>query len=127
MTAAPAPRFIKWLADISIGDLPGVGGRNASPGGMFHALRSAGVQVPDGFAVTAGGYRQFMRSDSGSAGVTFTIDTGTGFEEAVLINASYGPGENVVHGPVNPDEYRVFKPTLKQGFRPILQKRTGSP
>jgi pyruvate,water dikinase len=56
----------------------------------------------------------------------FTIDTETGFRDAVLINASYGLGENVVLGSVNPDEYCVFKPTLKQGFRPVLQKRVGS-
>ena len=52
----------------------------------------------------------------------FTIDTETGFRDAVLINASYGLGENVVQGSVNPDEYYVFKPTLKTGRRPILQK-----
>ena len=56
----------------------------------------------------------------------FSIDTETGFRDAVLINAAYGLGENVVQGSVNPDEYYVFKPTLKQGYRPILQKRLGS-
>lgn len=257
------PRFIKWFADISIGDIPLVGGKNASLGEMFHELSSQGVKVPDGFAVTAEGYRHFMRStgldvrikeilssldtsdmdnlqqrgsevrhailatalpddledeileaylnlngthsapldvavrssataedlpdasfagqqetylnvqgnaallehcrrsfaslftdraisyrvdkgfdhllialsigvqrmvrsDLGSAGVMFTIDTETGFRDAVLINAAYGLGENVVLGSVNPDEYYVFKPTLKQGFRPVLQKRVGS-
>jgi|UniRef100_UPI0037839B46 pyruvate,water dikinase len=259
----PSPRFIKWFADISIGDIPLVGGKNASLGEMFHALSSQGVKVPDGFAVTAEGYRHFMRStgldvrikeilssldtsnmdnlqqrgsevrhailatalpddledeilegylnlngthsapldvavrssataedlpdasfagqqetylnvqgnaallehcrrsfaslftdraisyrvdkgfdhslialsigvqrmvrsDLGTAGVMFTIDTETGFRDAVLINAAYGLGENVVLGSVNPDEYYVFKPTLKQGFRPVLQKRVGS-
>ncbi len=58
--------------------------------------------------------------------MVFSIDTETGFRDAVLINASYGLGENVVQGSVNPDEYYVFKPTLKQGFRPILQKILGS-
>ncbi len=258
-----SPRFIRWFADISIGDIPLVGGKNASLGEMFHELSSQGVKVPDGFAVTAEGYRHFLhstgldvriqeilgglntadmdnlqkrgsevrqailatalpedledeileayltlggtgvlpldvavrssataedlpdasfagqqetylnvqgnasllehcrrsfaslftdraisyrvdqgfehtaialsigvqrmvRSDLGSAGVMFTIDTETGFRDAVLINAAYGLGENVVLGSVNPDEYYVFKPTLKQGFRPILQKRVGS-
>ncbi|HEU0273236.1 MAG TPA: phosphoenolpyruvate synthase [Candidatus Udaeobacter sp.] len=67
-----------------------------------------------------------VRSDVGSSGVIFTIDTETGFRDAVLINASYGLGENVVKGFVNPDEFCVFKPTLKSGFRPILQKVAGS-
>ena len=257
------PRFIRWFADISIGDIPLVGGKNASLGEMVRELSAQGVKVPDGFAVTAEGYRHFLRStgldarikqilsgldttnmdnlqrrgsevrhailatpmpcdleeemlaayaklsgaqtmpldvavrssataedlpdasfagqqetylnvqgnasllehcrrsfaslftdraisyrvdkgfdhllialsigvqrmvrsDLGTAGVMFTIDTETGFRDAVLINASYGLGENVVLGSVNPDEYYVFKPTLKQGFRPILQKRVGS-
>jgi len=257
------PRFIKWFAEISIGDIPLVGGKNASLGEMFHELSSQGVKVPDGFAVTGEGYRHFMRStgldvrikeilssldtsdmdnlqqrgsevrhailatpmprdledemlaayaklsgaqtlpldvavrssataedlpdasfagqqetylnvqgnaallehcrrsfaslftdraisyrvdkgfdhslialsigvqrmvrsDLGTAGVMFTIDTETGFRDAVLINAAYGLGENVVLGSVNPDEYYVFKPTLKLGFKPVLQKRVGS-
>ncbi|MDP1589108.1 MAG: phosphoenolpyruvate synthase, partial [Prosthecobacter sp.] len=263
MSTPSSPRFIRWFADISIGDIPLVGGKNASLGEMFHELSSQGVKVPDGFAVTAEGYRHFMRStgldvriqeilssldtsdmdnlqqrgsevrhailatpmprdleeemlaayaklsgaqtlpldvavrssataedlpdasfagqqetylnvqgnaallehcrrsfaslftdraisyrvdkgfdhslialsigvqrmvrsDLGTAGVMFTIDTETGFRDAVLINAAYGLGENVVLGSVNPDEYYVFKPTLKQGFRPVLQKRVGS-
>ena len=263
MNPSSSPRFIKWFADISIGDIPLVGGKNASLGEMFHELSAQGVKVPDGFAVTAEGYRHFLRStgldarikqilgglntqdmdnlqqrgsevrhailatpmprdledemlaayakisgsqtvppdvavrssataedlpdasfagqqetylnvqgnasllehcrrsfaslftdraisyrvdkgfdhllialsigvqrmvrsDLGSAGVMFTIDTETGFRDAVLINASYGLGENVVLGSVNPDEYYVFKPKLKQGFGPVLQKRVGS-
>jgi pyruvate,water dikinase len=58
--------------------------------------------------------------------VIFTLDTETGFRDAVLINAAYGLGENVVQGSVNPDEYCVFKPTLKLGFKPLLQKRVGT-
>lgn len=258
-----SPRFIKKFAEISIGDIPLVGGKNASLGEMFHELSAQGVKVPDGFAVTAEGYRHFLRStglearikhiltgldtsnmdnlqqrghevrqailgtalpddledeilsayhqlsgtqtvpldvavrssataedlpdasfagqqetylnvqgddallehcrrsfaslftdraisyrvdkgfehtaialsigvqrmvrsDLGAAGVMFTIDTETGFRDAVLINASYGLGENVVLGSVNPDEYYIFKPTLKLGFKPVLQKRVGS-
>ena len=72
------------------------------------------------------GVQRMVRSDLAMSGVMFSIDTETGFKDAVLINAAYGLGENVVQGAVNPDEYYVFKPTLKQGFRPILQKMMGT-
>lgn len=72
------------------------------------------------------GVQRMVRSDLGSSGVMFSIDTETGFRDAILINAAYGLGENVVQGAVNPDEYYVFKPTLERGFRPILSKVTGS-
>jgi pyruvate,water dikinase len=72
------------------------------------------------------GVQRMVRSDLAASGVMFSIDTETGFPDAVLINASYGLGENVVQGSVNPDEYYVFKPTLKAGFRPILQKMLGT-
>jgi pyruvate,water dikinase len=261
--ARDAVRFVKWFADISIDDVPLVGGKNASLGEMFRELTPQGVQVPDGFAITAEAYRHFLReakldqrireifagldtrdvenlrsrgsqvrhailaaelpadlerevvttydslkgrqfhpvdvavrssataedlpdasfagqqetylnvaghlalldsvkrcfaslftdraisyrtdkgfdhfkvalsvgvqrmvrSDLAASGVMFTIDTETGFRDAVLINAAYGLGENVVQGSVNPDEYYVFKPTLKTGFKPILQKITGT-
>jgi pyruvate,water dikinase len=67
-----------------------------------------------------------VRSDLATSGVMFSIDTETGFKNAILITAAYGLGENVVQGAVNPDEYFVFKPTLKEGFKPILEKRLGS-
>jgi pyruvate, water dikinase len=72
------------------------------------------------------GVQKMVRSDLASSGVMFSIDTETGFKQAVLVTAAYGLGENVVQGAVNPDEYLVFKPTLKQGFRPILDKRIGT-
>ncbi|MBW4621687.1 MAG: phosphoenolpyruvate synthase [Cyanosarcina radialis HA8281-LM2] len=72
------------------------------------------------------GVQKMVRSDLASSGVMFSIDTETGFKDAALITAAYGLGENVVQGAVNPDEYFVFKPTLQQGFRPILEKRLGS-
>ena len=263
-TAASAPPvFIKWFRELSIGDIPLVGGKNASLGEMFRELAPKGVKVPDGFAITSDAYRHFLRStgldeeiirllrgldtrdmdnlrdrgqrvrhailaahlpadleaaivaayrefssDSGAptdvavrssataedlpdasfagqqetylnvqgeralletckrcfaslftdraisyrvdkgfdhfkialsigvqrmvradlaaSGVMFTLDTETGFRDAVLINAAYGLGENVVQGSVNPDEYYVFKPTLKAGFRPVLQKIVGT-
>jgi pyruvate,water dikinase len=72
------------------------------------------------------GVQKMVRSDLATSGVMFSIDTETGFKNAALITAAYGLGENVVQGAVNPDEYFVFKPTLKQGFRPILEKRLGT-
>lgn len=72
------------------------------------------------------GVQKMVRSDLASSGVMFSIDTETGFKNAALITAAYGLGENVVQGAVNPDEYFVFKPTLKEGYRPILEKRLGS-
>lgn len=72
------------------------------------------------------GVQKMVRSDLASSGVMFSIDTETGFKDAALITAAYGLGENVVQGAVNPDEYLVFKPTLKQGYKPILQKRLGT-
>ena len=70
--------------------------------------------------------QKMARSDSASSGVMFSIDTESGFEDAVFITGAWGLGENVVQGAVNPDEYYVFKPTLKQGKRPIVGKRVGS-
>jgi pyruvate,water dikinase len=67
-----------------------------------------------------------VRSDLATSGVMFTLDTETGFRDVVLINASYGLGEPIVQGSVTPDEYYVFKPTLKDGFKPILQKTIGT-
>jgi len=254
---------IRWFAELDIDDVPQVGGKNASLGEMIRSLGQLGVQVPDGFAVTADGYRHFLkstgldvrireilagldthdisnlrrrgaqvrqailgaelpedlraeisaayaafpgsdghpldvavrssataedlpdasvagqhetylnvsgisavldccrrsyaslftdraisyrvdkgfdhfqvalsigvqrmvRSDLATSGVMFTIDTETGFRDAILINAAYGLGENVVQGSVNPDEFCVFKPTLRTGHRPILQKVVGN-
>jgi pyruvate,water dikinase len=72
------------------------------------------------------GVQTMVRSDVGSAGVIFTLDTETGFRDAVLITASYGLGETVVQGAVNPDEFYVYKPGLAQGHFPILRKNLGS-
>ena len=263
MTTATSQPFIKWFADITMADIPIVGGKNASLGEMVRELAGKGVRVPDGFAVTADAFRHFLReagldafiratladldthdmanlsqrghavrqairsaalpedlqeqitaayrqlqgdsavpldvavrssataedlpdasfagqqetylnvqgvaalletcnrcfaslftdralsyrvdksfdhfkvalsigvqrmvrSDLACAGVMFTIDTESGFRDAVLISAAYGLGENVVQGSVTPDEYTVFKPTLKTGHRPILRKTVGS-
>ena len=69
--------------------------------------------------------QKMVRSDLSSSGVMFSIDTESGFQDAVFITGAYGLGENVVQGAVNPDEWYVFKPTLKQGFKPIIMKKIG--
>lgn len=81
----------------------------------------------DHFAVALSiGVQKMVRSDLGAAGVLFTLDTESGFPDVVLINSAYGLGESVVKGRVDPDEFLVFKPTLKQGFRPILKRAIGA-
>ncbi|MEZ4237487.1 MAG: phosphoenolpyruvate synthase [Myxococcota bacterium] len=254
---------IRWLDEVGIGDIPTVGGKNASLGEMIRTLASEGIRVPDGFAITADGYRRFVReaglepqirdelgklqrgeaslsevgrtlrtaiarapwppdladavqqayarlcerdgedvpvavrssataedlpdasfagqqetylhvrgadavldharrcfaslftdraityrhhkgfdhqevalsvgiqrmvrSDCGSAGTMFTLDTETGFRGVVVIDSSYGLGESVVGGLVNPDEFRVFKALLDDpAVAPILDKRLGN-
>jgi pyruvate,water dikinase len=72
------------------------------------------------------GVQKMVRSDLGTSGVIFSIDTESGFKDAILITGSYGLGETVVQGSVNPDEFYVFKPTLKTGHRPIIQKKLGT-
>ncbi|MDY7091680.1 MAG: phosphoenolpyruvate synthase [Acidobacteriota bacterium] len=72
------------------------------------------------------GVQRMVRSDLASSGVMFSIDTETGFRDAVLINSAYGLGENVVQGAVNPDEFYIFKPTLREGKRPILRRHLGT-
>jgi pyruvate,water dikinase len=72
------------------------------------------------------GVQKMVRSDRAGSGVMFTLDTESGFRDVVVINASWGLGENVVQGAVNPDEYRVFKPLLGRGeFKPIIEKTLG--
>ena len=71
------------------------------------------------------GVQKMVRSDLACSGVMFSIDTESGFKDVAFVTGSYGLGENIVQGAVNPDEYYVFKPTLKQGFRPIVSKKVG--
>jgi pyruvate,water dikinase len=256
-------RFTRWFDEIDLGDLALVGGKTASLGEMYRALRSSGINVPNGFAITADAYRailetgglrgrlvdlfagldkrrdvadlaergrraralvrdagvpapvwteietayrrmcdeygrdvdvavrssataedlptasfagqqesflnirgltalrdavshcfaslftdraisyridqgfgqlevalsiavqKMVRSDLACSGVMFTLDTETGFRDVVAIEAAWGLGENVVKGAVDPDEITVFKPTLRAGKRPILQRRVG--
>ncbi|MBD3273289.1 phosphoenolpyruvate synthase [Candidatus Dependentiae bacterium] len=72
------------------------------------------------------GVQKMVRSDKACAGVAFTLDTESGFKDVIFINSSYGLGESVVKGSVNPDEFFVHKTTLEEGFKPILKKRLGS-
>lgn len=72
------------------------------------------------------GVQKMARSDLASSGVMFSIDTESGFKDAVFITGAYGLGENVVQGTINPDQFYVFKPTLKEGFRPIVEKKLGA-
>jgi pyruvate,water dikinase len=70
--------------------------------------------------------QKMVRSDRGASGVMFTLDTESGFRDAVLINGSWGLGEYIVKGVVTPDEFMVFKPTLKKGFDAIINKKLGT-
>ena len=73
------------------------------------------------------GVQQMVRSDIGGSGVMFSIDTESGFDKVVLINAAWGLGENVVQGAVTPDEFQVYKPFLdRDGIRPIIEKKKGA-
>ncbi|WP_457625819.1 phosphoenolpyruvate synthase [Persephonella sp.] len=71
------------------------------------------------------GVQKMVRSDMAAAGVGFSLDTESGFKDVVLINGSYGLGEMVVQGAVTPDEWLVFKPTFKQGYEAIIEKKLG--
>jgi len=92
--------------------------------------RAIAYRVHQGFdhslVALSAGIQTMVRSDVGSAGVMFTLDTESGFRDAVFVTASYGLGEAVVQGAVNPDEFYVYKPALAAGNRAILRKNLGS-
>jgi pyruvate,water dikinase len=92
--------------------------------------RAISYRVHKGFAhadvALSAGVQRMVRSDVGSAGVMFTIDPESGFADAVMITSSYGLGETVVQGAVNPDEFYVHKPALKNGKFPIIRRNLGS-
>ncbi|MFH0954573.1 MAG: phosphoenolpyruvate synthase [Candidatus Micrarchaeota archaeon] len=71
------------------------------------------------------GIQKMVRSDIGSAGVMFSLDTETGFKDVILINAAWGLGESVVQGSVNPDQFILFKPSLRMGKKSVLSKKLG--
>ncbi|MGV0984823.1 MAG: phosphoenolpyruvate synthase [Limnohabitans sp.] len=92
--------------------------------------RAISYRVHKGFAhadvALSAGVQRMVRSDLGAAGVMFTIDTESGFEEVVFITSSYGLGETVVQGAVNPDEFYVHKPMLAAGNRAVIRRNLGS-
>ncbi|QNM98747.1 phosphoenolpyruvate synthase [Chitinimonas koreensis] len=92
--------------------------------------RAISYRVHKGFAhadvALSAGIQRMVRSDKGAAGVMFTIDTESGFDDVVFVTASYGLGETVVQGAVNPDEFYVYKPNLKAGRPAILRRNRGS-
>ena len=92
--------------------------------------RAISYRVHQGFAhehvALSAGIQRMVRSDLGAAGVMFTIDTESGFDEVVFITSSYGLGETVVQGAVNPDEFYVHKPMLKAGKRAVIRRSLGS-
>jgi pyruvate,water dikinase len=92
--------------------------------------RAIAYRVHHGFkhedVFLSAGVQLMVRSDVGTSGVMFTLDTESGFRDVVFITASYGLGENVVQGAVNPDEFYVYKPTLREGKFAILRRSLGS-
>ena len=92
--------------------------------------RAISYRVHKGYAhadvALSAGIQRMVRSDKGSAGVMFTLDTESGFQDVVFLTSSYGLGETVVQGSVNPDEFYIFKPTLAAGLYPIVSRRIGS-
>ena len=92
--------------------------------------RAISYRVDKGFnhlnVYLAVGVQKMIRSDLACSGVMFSIDTDSGFRDVVYITAAYGLGENVVQGIVDPDQFYVFKPTLRECFRPIVEKKLGT-
>ena len=92
--------------------------------------RAISYRVHKGFlhaeVALSAGIQKMVRSDKASSGVMFTLDTESGFNDAIFITSSYGLGETIVQGAVNPDEYYVFKPSLRNGKFPIIRRNLGS-
>jgi pyruvate,water dikinase len=92
--------------------------------------RAIAYRVHQGFdhsqVALSAGVQHMVRSDLGSSGVMFTLDTDSGFRDVVLVTASYGLGETIVQGAVNPDEYYVYKPALRAGKDAVLRRNLGS-
>jgi len=92
--------------------------------------RAISYRVHKGFThaevALSAGVQRMVRSDTGAAGVMFTIDTESGFKDVVFVTSSYGLGETVVQGAVNPDEFYVHKPMLEQGKLPVIRRNIGS-
>ena len=92
--------------------------------------RAISYRVHHGFAhaevALSAGVQRMVRSDQGSSGVMFTIDTESGFDRVVFITSAFGLGEGVVQGAVNPDEFYVYKPNLEAGRPAILRRNVGA-
>jgi pyruvate,water dikinase len=92
--------------------------------------RAISYRVHQGFdhaqVALSAGIQYMVRSDVGASGVMFTLDTDSGFRDVVFITASYGLGETVVQGAVNPDEFYIYKPALRAGHQPILRRTLGA-
>ncbi len=92
--------------------------------------RAISYRVHKGFThaevALSAGVQRMVRSDLGAAGVMFTIDTESGFKDVVFVTSSYGLGETVVQGAVNPDEFYVHKPMLEKGKSPVIRRNIGS-
>ena len=91
--------------------------------------RAISYRVHQGFShsqvALSAGIQRMVRSDQGSSGVMFTLDTESGFRDVVFITSAYGLGETVVQGAVNPDEFYVYKPTLRLGHKAIIRRSLG--
>lgn len=98
--------------------------------GSLYTERAVSYRQDKGFSQTNVALsicvQRMIRSDIGCSGVMFTIEMESGFRDAILINSSWGLGENIVKGEVDPDEFTIFKTTLRKGFYPILNKVMGS-
>lgn len=92
--------------------------------------RAIGYRLDNGFdhfkVYLSVAVMKMVRSDTGSSGVIFTLDTETGFRDVVFVTGGYGLGENIVQGTIDPDEFYVHKPTFRKGFRTVLRRRLGA-
>src|SRR6185503_1301616 len=92
--------------------------------------RAIGYRIDNGFdhfkVALSVAVMKMVRADLGSSGVIFTLDTESGFRDAVFVTGGYGLGENIVQGRIDPDEFYVHKPTYRKGFRAVLSRRLGA-
>ncbi|HEX6019563.1 MAG TPA: phosphoenolpyruvate synthase [Burkholderiaceae bacterium] len=115
---------------LNVGGIDAVLGKIKEVFASLYTDRAISYRVHKGFAhsdvALSAGVQRMVRSDLGSAGVMFTIDTESGFDQVVFITSSYGLGETVVQGSVNPDEFYVHKPMLRAGKQAIIRRTLGS-
>ena len=115
---------------LNVRGLPEVKTRILEVFASLYNDRAISYRVHQGFAhsevALSAGIQFMVRSDLGSSGVAFTLDTESGFRDAVFITSSYGLGETVVQGAVNPDEFYIYKPALASGHDPVLRRNRGS-